>query len=148
MDHEPTYHYLSVEADAVVARSKPLGAPPLAWQSELRVASVNELDNLRRVVGPHDIVMCASSLDFPEEYTSNRDVLAVCEHIRGVASTPLTPATSEQVAAAEIISALERVVDADDDVVALVRVSLDDWHPSAREALVRALERIVVGEET
>jgi hypothetical protein len=35
------------------------------------------------VVGDEDVLLCSSSIDFPEEYTTDATLIAICRKLRG-----------------------------------------------------------------
>jgi len=43
---------------------------------------VTDLEHLKGIV-KKDILMCSSTLDFPEEYTTDQEVIKLCDQIRG-----------------------------------------------------------------
>lgn len=43
---------------------------------------ITSFDQLRNIVG-NEILMCSSTLDFPDEYTESKEVIDLCDLIRG-----------------------------------------------------------------
>lgn len=43
---------------------------------------ITSIEQLTELVG-NDVLMCSSSLDFPEEYTEDQSVIDLCDIIRG-----------------------------------------------------------------
>ena len=43
---------------------------------------VTDLEHLKGIV-KKNILMCSSTLDFPEEYTKDQEVIKLCDEIRG-----------------------------------------------------------------
>ena len=64
---------------------------------------------IKHKITPDDIVMCSSSLDFPEEYTSDPDILALVGMING---------TDEELTLDELIDERDRVLVDDDSLIA------------------------------
>lgn len=78
----PDYIYLTVESDAVVA-SLNQGHAKMAFDSieswEKQMTEWAQDWSNRRV---EPTIMCSSSLDFPDEYTSKQSVMDLCNAIR------------------------------------------------------------------
>lgn len=69
--------FLTVQGNAIIAT--PFGDP--ANQYRQRITGKTELDDFVIEYGI-DSFMCSSSVDFPEEYTENKEVIELCGLIR------------------------------------------------------------------
>ena len=54
----------------------------LVVSSDKEEILVTDLEHLKGIV-KKDILMCSSTLDFPEEYTKDQEVIKLCDEIRG-----------------------------------------------------------------
>ena len=79
--------FLTVEGNDVIAKYNPTPSVELTHI----ICNLSTLDGLIEYcatnwgIGFDDvIVLCSSSLDFPTDYTSDRDTIALCNQIRGV----------------------------------------------------------------
>lgn len=75
------YHFLAVHEGELTVQSKPLATRFVTEYGPRKI--VRTIDELAAIVSEQDLVMCSSSLDFPEENTTEQRVIDLCNQIRG-----------------------------------------------------------------
>jgi hypothetical protein len=71
--------YLTVKDDGLEVI---YGEPNGRVEDRALITHAKELHEFFLAHPDTDLVLCSSSLDFPEEYTSNKEIIELCDDIR------------------------------------------------------------------